>query len=66
MMFLLLLLMIGFAYVAVNVGSQRKMSLRQIAIPLVLLFVAVYILYPLVAPLVTWLMQVGSHMHLFH
>lgn len=60
MAFVLLLLMIGFAYVAVNVGSQRKMSLRQIAIPLVLVFVAVYLLYPLFAPFVTWLMQVGS------
>ncbi len=65
MMFLLLLLMIAFAYVAVNFGSQRKMSLRQIAIPLVLVFVAVYVLYPLFAPLVTWLMQVGSHMQMF-
>lgn len=64
--FVVLLLMIGFAYVAVNVGSQSNMSLRQIAIPLVLVFVAVYLLYPLFAPFVVWLMQVGSHMHLSH
>jgi hypothetical protein len=60
MAFVVLLLMIGFAYVAVNVGSQRKMSLRQIAIPLVVVFVAVYLLYPLFAPFVAWLMHVGS------
>ena len=50
MMFLLLLLLIGFAYVVVNVGSRTKMSLRAIAVPLVL---------------VAWLMQVGAQMHLF-
>jgi hypothetical protein len=60
MALVLLLLMIGFAYVAVNVGSQRKMSLREIAIPLVVLFVAVYLLYPLFATFATWLMHIGS------
>ena len=65
MVFLLLLLLIGFAYVAVNVGSDRKMSLRQIAIPLVLLCVAVYVLYPLFAPFATWLMHVSFPAHLF-
>jgi uncharacterized membrane protein (DUF485 family) len=52
--------MIGFAYVAVNFGSQSKMSLREIAVPLVLVFMAVYFLYPLFASFVTWLMHVGS------
>jgi len=66
MFLLLLLLLIGFAYVVVNVGSPSKMSLREMAVPLVLVCVAAYFLYPLFAPLVTWLMHVGSQMPLFH
>lgn len=60
--YLVLPLLIAFSYVAVNLGSKEKVPLTKIALPLMVVCIIVYFAYPLFAPLVNFLMQLGTHL----
>jgi hypothetical protein len=61
-LYLLLPILIAISYVAVNLGSKRKVSLAKIALTLAILCVIVYFASPLLAPLINLLMQLGTHL----
>jgi hypothetical protein len=54
-LYLVLLLLIAFSYVAVNLGSRDKVPLAKIALPLVVVCVVMYLASSLLAPLVNFL-----------
>ncbi len=60
--FLLLAILAGVACVFVNVGSKDKVPVVKIALTMLVVCVAAYFLYPMFAPLVAQLMQMGQHL----
>ena len=58
---LLLAILVGVACVFVNVGSKDKVPVAKLALTMLVVCVAAYFLYPMVAPLVAQLMQMGQH-----
>lgn len=64
MLFLLILALVGVGYVLVNVGSpaSQKVSFEKVALSMVIVCVLVYLCSPVLAPLATWLMQVGQNL----
>ena len=61
-LYLILPLLIAVAYVLVNLGSKQKVPLTKIALTLAVVCVIVYLATPLLAPLVTLLRQLGTHL----
>lgn len=59
---IVLLVLVAVFYFLANAGSKEKVSLKHIAIPLVVIALVVYVAWPVFAPLANWLMQVGSHL----
>jgi hypothetical protein len=57
----LVAILIGVAYVAINFGSKQKMSLAKIALSMLVVCVIAYLAYPPFASLVNGLMQAGMH-----
>lgn len=62
MLFVLLIAaLVGFGYVAVNVGSKEKTPLAKIAVPMVVVCLAAYLAYPYLAPFLAPLLQFSQH-----
>ena len=59
---LLLPLLIAVSYGLVNLGSKNKVPLAKIALALAVVCVIVYFAFPLLAPLVNFLMQLRAHL----
>ena len=59
--YMLLPILVAVAYLAVNLGSKNKVPVAKIALTIALVCVIAYFAYPLFAPLVNELMQLGTH-----
>lgn len=62
--YILLPLLIAVAYVLVNLSSKDKIPLVKIALPLVVVCVAVYVVTSVFAPLFNTLVQFVTHLRL--
>lgn len=62
MLFIVVIGLALFAYVAVNVGSKEKMSFVEILIPMLIVCLLAYFASPWLSPIATWLMQVGQNL----
>ena len=59
--YMLLPILVAVASLAVNLGSKNKVPVAKIALTIAVACITAYFAYPLFAPLVNELMQLGTH-----